>query len=219
MTSATPKPPQKHVFNPPLKIFPCPPLFSDYPSLGFATCAISPFCLVPLPGAPLCVKPALGCFGYCSWLVASATATPANKAAPLMCDLARDPEAAADAAPDPSTWQPGAAVVPARRRVAAAVPRADAAAAPPPPVPHAPSAPHRTGAERGCGLNKEQRYPFVLTHSVRPFPAYYTTILNGENPSRFLCGSRPLKGTALRAAPRWFQFLCCFFVLAFRFSS
>jgi len=31
-------------------------------------------------------------------------------------------------------------------------------------------------------------------HSLRPFPAYYTTPLNGKNPSRYLCGSRPLKG-------------------------
>ena len=27
--------------------------------------------------------------------------------------------------------------------------------------------------------------------------------LNGKNPSRYLRGSRPLKGTALRAGPRW----------------
>jgi len=29
--------------------------------------------------------------------------------------------------------------------------------------------------------------------------------LNGKNPSRYLRGSRPLKGTALQAGPRWFH--------------
>jgi len=38
--------------------------------------------------------------------------------------------------------------------------------------------PDRMGAERARLLNKEQRYPFVVSQSVRSeirFPAYYTT--------------------------------------------
>ena len=74
--------------------------------------------------------------------------------------------------------------------------------------------PDRMGAERARLLNKEQRYPFVvsqslshsLTQSVRDQRSDFLRItykLNGKNPSRYLRGSRPLKGTALRAGPRW----------------
>ena len=59
--------------------------------------------------------------------------------------------------------------------------------------------PDRMGAERARLLNKEQRYPFVLTDFLRTTHHQ----LNVKNPSRFLRGSRPLKGTALRAGPRW----------------
>ena len=52
--------------------------------------------------------------------------------------------------------------------------------------------PDKMGAERARLLNKEQRRPFNTYHQ-----------LNGKNPSRYLRGSRPLKGTALRAGLRW----------------
>ena len=64
----------------------------------------------------------------------------------------------------------------------------------------------RMGAERARLLNKEQRRPFVVTHSVRDQSDFLRNThhqLNGRNPSRYLRGSRPLKGTALRAGPRW----------------
>ena len=54
-------------------------------------------------------------------------------------------------------------------------------------------------------LNREQRRPFVLRfrpqsdHLLRITPL----LLNGKNNSRYLCGSRPLKGAALLVAPRW----------------
>ena len=71
--------------------------------------------------------------------------------------------------------------------------------------------PDRMGAERARLLNKEQRRPFVVTQSVSQsvsqseirFPAYYTPPTKRQNPSRYLRGSRPLKGTALRAGLRW----------------
>jgi len=67
--------------------------------------------------------------------------------------------------------------------------------------------PDRMGAERARLLNKEQRRPFVLTHSLRDqrsdFLRNTHQKLNGKNPSRYLRGPRPLKGTALRAGPRW----------------
>ena len=65
----------------------------------------------------------------------------------------------------------------------------------------------RMGAERARLLNKEQRRPFVVTHlltqSVRDQISCVLHQLNGKNPSRYLRGSRPFKGTALRAGPRW----------------
>ena len=62
----------------------------------------------------------------------------------------------------------------------------------------------RMGAERARLLNKEQRRPFVLTQSVRDqISCVLHHQLNGKNTSRYLRGSRPLKGTALRAGPRW----------------
>ena len=67
--------------------------------------------------------------------------------------------------------------------------------------------PDRMGAERARLLNKEQRRPFVLSQisqSVRSdLPRITHHQLNGKNPPRYLRGSRPLKGTALRAGPRW----------------
>ena len=68
--------------------------------------------------------------------------------------------------------------------------------------------PDRMGAERARLLNKEQRYPFVVSHSVSQrseirFLRITHHQLNGKNPSRYLRGSRPLKGTAHRAGPRW----------------
>ena len=70
--------------------------------------------------------------------------------------------------------------------------------------------PDRMGAERARLLNKEQRYPFVVTQSVTQSVSQRSDFLrnthrqlNGKNPSRYLRGSRPLKGTALRAGPRW----------------
>ena len=57
--------------------------------------------------------------------------------------------------------------------------------------------PGRMGAERARLLNKEQRYPFVLSQ----ISCILHHQLNGKNPSRYLHGSRPLKGTALRAGP------------------
>ena len=70
--------------------------------------------------------------------------------------------------------------------------------------------PDRMGAERARLLNKEQRHPFVvsqlLTQSVSQRSDFLRIThhqLNGKNPSRYLRGSRPLKGTALRAGPRW----------------
>ena len=67
--------------------------------------------------------------------------------------------------------------------------------------------PDRMGAERARLLNKEQRYPFVVSQrSVSQRSDFLRNIhhqLNGKNPSRFLRGSRPLKETADRAGPRW----------------
>ena len=66
--------------------------------------------------------------------------------------------------------------------------------------------PDRMGAERARLLKKEQRRPFVLSQisqSDQISCVLHTTELNGKNPSRYLRGSRPLKGTALRAGPRW----------------
>ena len=68
--------------------------------------------------------------------------------------------------------------------------------------------PDRMGAERARLLNKEQRRPFVVTQSeIRDQSEQISCVLhhqlNGKNPSRYLRGSRPLKGTALRAGPRW----------------
>ena len=72
--------------------------------------------------------------------------------------------------------------------------------------------PNRMGAERARLLNKEQRYPFVVSQSVSHSASHSVRDqiscvlhhqLNGKNPSRYLRGSRPLKGTALRAGPRW----------------
>jgi len=68
--------------------------------------------------------------------------------------------------------------------------------------------PERMGAERARLLNKEQRYPFVVSHSVSQSVRDQISCvlhhqLNGKNPSRELRGSRPLKRTALRAGPRW----------------
>ena len=67
--------------------------------------------------------------------------------------------------------------------------------------------PDRMGAERARLLNKEQRYPFVLSQSLisqrSDFLRNTHHQLNGKDPSRYLRGSRPLKGTALRAGPRW----------------
>ena len=63
--------------------------------------------------------------------------------------------------------------------------------------------PDRMGAERAGLLNREQRRPFVVTHSEIRFLRNTHRQLNGKNSSRYLRGSRPLKGTALRAGPRW----------------
>ena len=67
--------------------------------------------------------------------------------------------------------------------------------------------PDRMGAERARLLNKEQRYPFVISQrSVSQRSDFLRNThhqLNGKNTSRYLRGSRPLKGTALRAGPRW----------------
>ena len=71
--------------------------------------------------------------------------------------------------------------------------------------------PDRMGAERAHLLNMEQRQPFVVSQSVSQslrdqrsdFLRNTHNQLNGKNPSRYLRGSRPLKGTALRAGPRW----------------
>ena len=65
--------------------------------------------------------------------------------------------------------------------------------------------PDRMGAERARLLNKEQRRPFVLTQisQIQIISCVLHLQLNGKNPSRYLRGSRPLKGTALRAGPRW----------------
>ena len=66
--------------------------------------------------------------------------------------------------------------------------------------------PDRMGAERARLLNKEQRYPFVVSHSLTQRSDFLRIThhqLNGKNPSRYLRGSRPLKGPALRAGPRW----------------
>ena len=54
--------------------------------------------------------------------------------------------------------------------------------------------PARMGAERARLLNKEQRNPFVLTHSLRDLRSVrldflrITPPLNGRNPSRYLRG-------------------------------
>ena len=65
----------------------------------------------------------------------------------------------------------------------------------------------RMGAERARLLNKEQRYHFVVRYQSVSQRSDFLRIthqqLNGKNPSRYLRGSRPLKGTALRAGPRW----------------
>ena len=63
--------------------------------------------------------------------------------------------------------------------------------------------PDRMGAERALLLNKEQRRPFVVTQISQIISCVLHHQLNGINPSRYLRGSRPLKGTALRAGPRW----------------
>ena len=63
--------------------------------------------------------------------------------------------------------------------------------------------PDRMGAERARLLNKEQRRLFVVRDQRSDFLRNTHHQLNGENPSRYLRGSRPLKGTALRAGPRW----------------
>ena len=73
--------------------------------------------------------------------------------------------------------------------------------------------PDRMGAERARLLNKEQRYPFVVSQSLTllsqsvsqrsDFLRITHHQLNGKNHSRYLRGSRTLKGTALRAGPRW----------------
>ena len=68
--------------------------------------------------------------------------------------------------------------------------------------------PDRMGAERARLLNREQRRPFVVTQSVSQSVRDQISCvlhhqLNGKNPSRYLRGSRPLKGTALQAGPRW----------------
>ena len=70
--------------------------------------------------------------------------------------------------------------------------------------------PDRMGAERARLLNEEQRCPFVLSQTSQSEIRDQITCvlhhqLNGENPSRYLRGSRPLKGTALRAGPRWLR--------------
>jgi len=62
--------------------------------------------------------------------------------------------------------------------------------------------PDRMGAERAGLLIKEQRYPFVLSQ-ISQISCVLHHQLNGKNPSRYLCGPRLLKGTALRAGPRW----------------
>ena len=67
--------------------------------------------------------------------------------------------------------------------------------------------PDRMGAERARLLNKEQRRPFVVRSVSQSDQSDFLRNthdqLNGKNPSRYLRGSRPLKGTALRAGPRW----------------
>ena len=64
--------------------------------------------------------------------------------------------------------------------------------------------PGRMGAERARLLNKEQRRPFVVRSEISQIiSCVLRHQLNGKNPSRYLRGSRPLKGTALRAGPRW----------------
>ena len=65
--------------------------------------------------------------------------------------------------------------------------------------------PDRMGAEQARLLNKEQRRLFCLSQSDQrsDFQRNTHLQLNGKNPSRYLRGSRPLKGTALRAGPRW----------------
>ena len=62
--------------------------------------------------------------------------------------------------------------------------------------------PDRMGAERARLLKREQRYPFVVSQRS-DFLRNTHHQLNGKNPSRYLRGSRPLKGTALRAGPCW----------------
>ena len=63
--------------------------------------------------------------------------------------------------------------------------------------------PDRMGAERARLLNKEQRRPFVVRDQIQIISCVLHHELNGKNPSRYLRGPRPLKGTALRAGPRW----------------
>jgi len=66
--------------------------------------------------------------------------------------------------------------------------------------------PDRMGAERARLLkrNSATLLSSVSQSEIR-FPAYDNTHhqLNGKNTLRYLRGSRPLKGTALRAGPRW----------------
>ena len=61
--------------------------------------------------------------------------------------------------------------------------------------------PDRMGAERARLLNKEQRYPFIVSQIREQISCVLHHQLNGKNPSRYLRGSRLLKGTALRAGP------------------
>ena len=64
--------------------------------------------------------------------------------------------------------------------------------------------PDRMGAERARLLNKEQRRPFIVRDQrseISQISCVLHRQLNGKNPSRYLRGSRPLKGTALRAGP------------------
>ena len=63
--------------------------------------------------------------------------------------------------------------------------------------------PQLNGGPARRAVNKEQRRYFVLTQIQRSdFLRNTHHQLNGKNPSHFLRGSRPLKGTALRAGPR-----------------
>ena len=65
------------------------------------------------------------------------------------------------------------------------------------------------GAERARLLKKEQRYPFVLTHSVSQSDQRSDFLRNTPTKRQksfaLSARSRPLKGTALRAGPRWLR--------------